>query len=549
MEEEAKTYFAQGRFDLAYDVYTKVLFQADENELVKLLLNRALCALKVHRYESCLQDCELVLKQDPLNCKALLRKALALEGLYKFEEAISVVRNVLELITQNEVRLYAIQLLERLKRLHSADESAKAKEKQPVSFVTPFHSLRVCFSSPLPRFVRRESPLEISLFLANELGLWSESFTPILNAEDCFRIIPSLKLLHSWDGDTQEDLEAASIYSPQISSGGNIDKHGRTTIRISLIEAEDLNHRNLKSEISLVMLEFACSAKDVTSAFSLPFCLLPSADSSPISSSSSSSISSILVPDILPIPLELRNAISIGDAVHPQCIRKLPYFHSYVFECPGFISIGGKVWDATYILLHYLQRNPELVHGRRIVELGCGTGAAGISLSSLQPAHVTLTDTAELMPLVEANLSFNRYLGTHEMRYQLECFRAQAYNWTCDSAVVSSLLPCDLILASDVVYDAECFQALLQAIHDMLETASSSRVFSVEELSTTTGCDERSPERIMLLVYRKRNEDEEAEFFNLLYAQTNLQVSLIEQGEEENAGDILILKLSARHDY
>jgi hypothetical protein len=47
------------------------------------------------------------------------------------------------------------------------------------------------------------------------------------------------------------------------------------------------------------------------------------------------------------------------------------------FECPGYLGIGGKVWDSTYVLFRYLQRRPELIRRRRVVELGSGTGLAG----------------------------------------------------------------------------------------------------------------------------------------------------------------------------
>lgn len=60
-------------------------------------------------------------------------------------------------------------------------------------------------------------------------------------------------------------------------------------------------------------------------------------------------------------------SIKCGDASHEV----------YVLESPGALGIGGKVWDATYVILDYLQTVPEYVNQRHIIELGSGTGLVG----------------------------------------------------------------------------------------------------------------------------------------------------------------------------
>lgn len=91
--------------------------------------------------------------------------------------------------------------------------------------------------------------------------------------------------------------------------------------------------------------------------------------------------------------------------VHATCVRQIPLSHTsttttltttptststststatatsfsaYALESPGYLGIAGKVWDSMYVLLQYLALHEgEYVRGKRIVELGCGTGLAG----------------------------------------------------------------------------------------------------------------------------------------------------------------------------
>lgn len=54
----------------------------------------------------------------------------------------------------------------------------------------------------------------------------------------------------------------------------------------------------------------------------------------------------------------------------------------------------------------YLEQYPQYIKGKRIVELGSGTGLLGIAASLLGASHVTLTDYYD-MELLEKNASEN----------------------------------------------------------------------------------------------------------------------------------------------
>ena len=66
------------------------------------------------------------------------------------------------------------------------------------------------------------------------------------------------------------------------------------------------------------------------------------------------------------------------------------------------------VWDSCPLVCEYLcdEENVDaLVRGRRVVELGAGTGMPGLVCSKLGAASVTLTDLPSELALLEENVS------------------------------------------------------------------------------------------------------------------------------------------------
>jgi hypothetical protein len=190
-----------------------------------------------------------------------------------------------------------------------------------------------------------------------------------------------------------------------------------------------------------------------------------------------------------------------ADKLYPSCIRMIDLSsssssstirnnHSVLgYECPGLLGIGGKLWDSTYVLLQYLGANSDIVRGKRVVELGSGTGMAGtfqermymlcgiyfcrtgLGMSLYAPAAVTITDLSEVVPLLQANLALNAATATDlSVRKILrENYRVLSHCW---GDPVSRLLEvvggCDVIIASDVVYDPIGYEPLIASIIGIL---------------------------------------------------------------------------------
>lgn len=67
--------------------------------------------------------------------------------------------------------------------------------------------------------------------------------------------------------------------------------------------------------------------------------------------------------------------------LHGSCVRNLVMDDKEIFalESAGYLGIGGKVWDSTYVLMRFLHANKEkYIENKSVIELGSGTGLAGM---------------------------------------------------------------------------------------------------------------------------------------------------------------------------
>ena len=78
---------------------------------------------------------------------------------------------------------------------------------------------------------------------------------------------------------------------------------------------------------------------------------------------------------------------------------------------------GSVIWDASRSLLAHVTHvraqaggdaAAELIAGRRVIEIGAGTGVVGLALARLGAKSVVMTDKASQLPLMERNVEHNR---------------------------------------------------------------------------------------------------------------------------------------------
>jgi len=124
-------------------------------------------------------------------------------------------------------------------------------------------------------------------------------------------------------------------------------------------------------------------------------------------------------------------------------------------------ELGATVWDAGLVLAKYFENTTTFpvghFKGKRVLELGAGTGVVGIILAALG-AKVLLTDRSHLLPLLRENIQTNKC----ERRA-----KAETLEWGSDISSLSP--PFDYVIASDVVAGcySEDFPKLVKTLSDV----------------------------------------------------------------------------------
>lgn len=98
LKSEGNVLFKAARFEDAIAKYTKAIDcceSLDSEIAITILNNRAACNQQLSNFSAVVDDTTMVLDSQPSNIKALLRRALAFEGLERYRTALSDVRQVL----------------------------------------------------------------------------------------------------------------------------------------------------------------------------------------------------------------------------------------------------------------------------------------------------------------------------------------------------------------------------------------------------------------------------------------------------------------------
>ena len=150
---------------------------------------------------------------------------------------------------------------------------------------------------------------------------------------------------------------------------------------------------------------------------------------------------------------------------------------------------GGIVWESAFCLAQYLrgEARARRIRGRRVLELGAGTGLLGLAAAASGAKRVVLTDHPDAMPLLTRNVERNAEAlagagdgdgdgdgdetgdGTgdaHASRRRRRIPKCLPLDWTDDAHLdaVADLGPFDVVLATDVVFNVDLVDPLLRCV-------------------------------------------------------------------------------------
>eukprot|EP00928_Gymnodinium_smaydae_P009365 TRINITY_DN13497_c0_g2_i1.p1 TRINITY_DN13497_c0_g2~~TRINITY_DN13497_c0_g2_i1.p1 ORF type:complete len:483 (+),score=84.75 TRINITY_DN13497_c0_g2_i1:51-1451(+) len=140
----------------------------------------------------------------------------------------------------------------------------------------------------------------------------------------------------------------------------------------------------------------------------------------------------------------------------------------------SYDSTGFFVWPACRALSQHLCEHPELVRGKRVVELGAGAGLAGLVAAALGAKEVVLTELAGTMPLLQRNVDNNAAVTGGRARC-VELF------WGTQEGPGSELADFDVVIGCELIYrlGADIYEALVGSMVK-LAGANGMCIFAVE---------------------------------------------------------------------
>jgi predicted nicotinamide N-methyase len=122
-----------------------------------------------------------------------------------------------------------------------------------------------------------------------------------------------------------------------------------------------------------------------------------------------------------------------------------------------YFAYGLLLWPSAIGLARYLCENHQLVRGKRVLEIGCGVGLAGLAACALGGQVIQTDYHAESLTLAAQNADRNRITGIERIR--------------ADWREFPDIGPFDIVLGSDVLYERSMHETLRNMLPRLISPA------------------------------------------------------------------------------
>ncbi|XP_020372077.1 EEF1A lysine methyltransferase 3-like [Rhincodon typus] len=141
------------------------------------------------------------------------------------------------------------------------------------------------------------------------------------------------------------------------------------------------------------------------------------------------------------------------------------------------LGYSAYVWDAGIFLCQYFEKENINFIGKKVIELGSGTGIVGI-LTTLLGGDVTITDKSIVMKQIDNNIAINVPAAC---RHRI---KARPLMWGEDHTNFPTGY--DFILGSDITYSSLAHPALLETLRYLSRQGTT--IYLCSEIRTKNGC-------------------------------------------------------------
>jgi len=142
-----------------------------------------------------------------------------------------------------------------------------------------------------------------------------------------------------------------------------------------------------------------------------------------------------------------------------------------------------KMTDINLIRARYLEKRPDIVMGKTVLELGSGCGLVGIASAILGAKEVTMTDLNYALPLMQENVDRNElsWKGESFLCQRIECKECDWFQPPPVSELCGNSNRPDVILAADCVWLASLILPLLQTLKKYTTNASTKVIITYQQ--------------------------------------------------------------------